>query len=79
MSINFSNGGYGMMNGMGMMGGMQNSGNNILSTINSQYSCPMCYQRGVVPYNYQTYVNPLPPFANNNSFISRMIRRIFGI
>ena len=79
MSINFgygAYGGYGMMNGMNMMGG--NIGGNTYQSFANQYSCPMCYQYGPVPYNYQAYVNPLPPETVNPSWISRMIRKFTG-
>jgi len=79
MSINFGYGGYGMMNNMNMMGGMQGyGGGNTFQSISAQYSCPMCYQNGPVPYNYQTFVNPLPPEVSKPSFFSRIFRRIMG-
>ena len=76
MSVNFGYGGYGMMNGMGMAGGM-GMGVNSQAT-GSQYSCPMCYQHGAVPYNYQCYVNPLPKQVTNPSFFSKVMKKLMG-
>jgi hypothetical protein len=79
MSVNFGYGGYGM--GMNQMTGNQmgiNQGGGIYQSIAAQYSCPVCYQRGVVPYNLQTNVNPLPPQAFQPSWFRRIFGRIFG-
>lgn len=80
MSINFGYGGYGMgaspmmnTNSVGV-----NQGGGIYQSIAAQYSCPACYQRGTVPYNLQTNVNPLPPQAFRTSWISKIFGRIFG-
>lgn len=78
MSVNFGYGGMGMMNGMGMTGGMGTQGGNTFQNMASQYNCPMCYQYGAVPYNYQTYVNPLPKQAVNPSWLSRLVGKFFG-
>lgn len=78
MSVNFGYGGYGMMNSMNMMNGGAQAGNTFQS-IAAQYSCPTCYQYGPVPYNYQTYVNPLPPETPTAiNWIRRVFGRIFG-
>ncbi len=74
MSVNFGYGG--MMNGMNTMGLGMNGGGTYQS-IAAQNSCPMCYQHGPVPYNYQTYVNPLPRQAIEPSWISRIFGRFF--
>ena len=78
MSVNFGYGGYGM--GTNMMGAnsFNNNGSNVFQSIASQYNCPTCYQYGPVPYNYQTFVNPLPKQAVNPSFLSRIFRRFTG-
>ena len=78
MSINFGYGGYGMMNGVGannMYG--TNMNNASQQSFTSQYNCPMCYQHGPVPYNYQTYVNPLPKRAVNPSWFSKIFGGLF--
>ena len=78
MSVNFGYGGYGMMNGMGMMKGMQSSGGNVFREMKEQYGCDRCYQYGPMPYNYQMQVNALPPQVTNPGFFSRLIKRITG-
>ena len=75
MSVNFGYGGYGMMNGMNMMGNMQG---NAMQSGYGQFNCTACSQRGVVPYNLQTNVNPLPPHAFRHSWINKIFGRIFG-
>ena len=79
MSVNFGYGGYNSMgfNGMGVnQTGTQGGG--IYQNISAQYSCPACYQRGTVPYNLQTNVNPLPKQAFNHSWLSRIFGKVFG-
>ena len=77
MSVNFGYGGYGMTNNMSMMNTMSQGGGTFQSIV-SQYSCPTCYQYGPQPYNYQTYVNPLPPQAFHHSWLGRIFGKIFG-
>jgi len=78
MSINF---GYGMgMNPMGMnMMGNGIQGNNSMQSFGSQYNCPACYQSGPVPYALKTNVNPLPQYAVNQTWLSRIVRKFFGV
>ena len=81
MSVNFGYGGYGMMNGMNMMGGMQSSqenGGNVFQEMKAKYGCEHCYQYGPVPYNYPMYVNPLPARVTNPSLIGRIFKRLTG-
>ena len=79
MSVNFGYGGYGMMNNTGVQGMNNNNGNNGFHGLTSQYNCPTCYQSGVIPYNLKTDVNPLPPYSNHQSWISRVIKRFLGL
>jgi hypothetical protein len=83
MSINFGYGGYNSMgySGMGVNPmGVNQTGTQggICQSIAAQYSCPVCYQKGTVPYNLQTNVNPLPKQAFNHSWLSKIFGRIFG-
>ena len=79
MSVNFGYGGYGMgANSMGM-NMMANQGGGIYQSVASQYSCPACYQTGPVPYSYKSNVNPLPHYAVQESWFSRLVRRFIGI
>lgn len=78
MSVNFGYGGYGMMNNMNMMGSSNSQNGGTFQSIAAQYSCPACYQQGPIPYNYKTFVNPLPPQALNHSWLSRFVNKIFG-
>ena len=78
MSVNFGYGSYGMMNNMGIMNNMQANQGGICQSISSQYNCPTCYQYGVVPYNYQSCVNPIPQHVKTPTFISRIVRKFFG-
>jgi len=80
MSVNFGYNGYGMMNNMNSMqnSGMNGGANTFQSTAN-QYNCPMCYQYGPVPYNYQTFVNPLPQNAIHPNWFNRIMSKFFGI
>ena len=82
MSVNFGYGGYGsygMMNGAGFLGNNTNFGGGTFQSINAQYSCPTCYQHGPIPYNYKTFVNPLPQYAvKPPSWFTRIFGRIFG-
>ncbi len=77
MSVNFGYNGYNMMNNM-YVNQMQNQGGGIYQSIANQYSCPMCYQTGPVPYTYKTLVNPLPKRAANPSFLSRIAKKLMG-
>ena len=77
MSVNFGYGGYGMMNGMGMIGNSMGANGGTYQSIAAQNSCPMCYQQGPVPYSYKTYVNPLPEVNVEASWISRFFGKIF--
>ena len=80
MSVNFGYNGYGM-NNMNMMNGVGFTGMNsggTFQSIASQCSCPICYQQGPIPYNYQTNVNPLPRQSFNHSWLARFFGRIFG-
>ncbi len=76
MSVNFGYGGYGMMNSM--QSTAANNGNNTFQSLANQYNCPMCYQYGAVPYNYQTYVNPLPQNAIHPNWFKRIMSKFFG-
>ncbi len=78
MSVNFGYGGYGMGSPMMSSSMGVNQGGGIYQNLANQYSCPVCYQRGTVPYNLQTNVNPLPPQAFHHSWLSRFFGRIFG-
>lgn len=86
MGINFGYGGYGIGSGVNQMGVNSigsntfgaNQGGAIYQSIASQYNCPVCYQRGVVPYNLRTNVNPLPPQAFHQSWLSRIFGKFFG-
>ena len=84
MGVNFGYGGYGsygMMNGVGMMGGMQNAGGssgNVFLQMKAQYGCDHCYQNGAVPYTYQMNVNPLPQEVTHPSLFRRMFRKFLG-
>ena len=80
MSVNFGYGGYGMMNGMSMMGGMQGSqsGENTFVEMDNKYNCNHCYQYNAVPFRYQMYVNPLPYQATHPSLFERIIRMFSG-
>jgi hypothetical protein len=78
MSINFGYGGYGMGANPMMNSYMGANQGGVYNGIANQYSCPNCYQRGTVPYNLQTNVNPLPPQAFRTSWISKIFGKIFG-
>ena len=78
MSVNFGYGGYNMMGGMNA-NQIQNQNGGVYQNLASQNSCPMCYQHGPVPYNYQTFVNPLPKQAVRPSFLSRILNKYLGI
>jgi len=76
MSVNFGYGGYGMTNGMNMMGNMQNI--NTMPAMSNQCNCNIYYHRGTTPYCLQTNVNPLPPQAFRTSWISKLFGKMFG-
>lgn len=80
MSVNFGYGGYGMMNGMNMMGTMQGSqtGENVFREMDQKYNCNHCYQENAVPFRYQMYVNPLPYQVTHPSIFGRILRFFTG-